>query len=586
MDVKIEEVSFYEVSTLKSAYRKERMRLTSDEGAIWLGAKLHGELVGVCAYLPTRLGVMCKSDLVLEQYRGLGIYRKLFKERMNRLKPLNPKKIYAYCTPNSVQMFFRNGFKEKRKIYSITLVEMKYPFRNEKIEFYDFCKCINGKVVHGPKEMIIHQFSYYMKAINNPGTVLFLLGKSGEKLQSHKGNGNCAIVFQKGHVKEYLPDVTYIEVENVNNAYREFINFYRNRFDIPVYAITGTCGKTTVKEMIAHILHEYSVVSTMRSRNTPHSNLHYLTEITEETDVAVYETPVNGPRLLEKTCDFFQPTIGIITNIGVDHLNLCGTVDNYIQAKGKMLKGLGHSGTLIINADDENTKKISLDKFKGKVVTFGIDSPADYKASHIKYEKDGMSFTLHLQHMKYDGFVPGYGVHEVYNALTAIAAAHQIGFGVREAIEQLRSFKNIEKHMETFVGYNEATIIDDTWNSNPTSVEAAVKTFHEMGVGKKKICVIGSMSFLGEKEAKIHEYVGKSVANYPVDTFIAYGKYAYEIAKGAKDVDAVGNVIVCHSVDELEEILLPQLNKETALLFKTSMKDRSLGPLLAKLRKR
>ena len=133
----------------------------------------------------------------------------------------------------------------------------------------------------------------------------------------------------------------------MEKAYWRFIHHYRRMHDIPVFAITGTCGKTTVKEMITQILRsKYNVEATNKSHNGPHKNLRYLCGITEETDVAVFETPVDNPGLLEYNCMYFQPTIGMITNIGVDHLQLCGTVENYIQAKGEIIKGLGYKGTL------------------------------------------------------------------------------------------------------------------------------------------------------------------------------------------------------------------------------------------------
>jgi UDP-N-acetylmuramoyl-tripeptide--D-alanyl-D-alanine ligase len=459
-------------------------------------------------------------------------------------------------------------------------------YRKEKIDFETFCKVTHGTVVHGPNRIKILHFADRFIHVREPYTVVFLKNKRKKIRQDLIGsNTPCAIVFEKGQlISDYLPNVTYIMVENMEQAYWSFVRHYRSLYEIPVFAITGTCGKTTVKEMIVQILRgKYNVEATIRSYNGDKRNLRYLCGITDETDVAVFETPVDHPGLLEYNCMYFQPTIGIITNIGIDHLQLCGTVENYIQAKGEIIKGLGYKGTLLLNSDDERTKKISLDNYEGKLVYFGVHAPADYQASDIKFVPDGMEFTLHHQHLKYKAFVPGYGEHQVYNALSAIAAVHQMGFGISEAVEQLKSFINVANHMETVTGYNDSIIIDDTWKSNPTSIEASLKVLKKIAEDKKKIAVIGSSTWLGGEESDIHREIGEMISNYQIDTLIAYGDFASKIAEGAKGMD--GEVFICTTSVDLEKLLLPLLNQYTSVLLKTCMRDKSIKSLVSKLKK-
>lgn len=458
-------------------------------------------------------------------------------------------------------------------------------FRKEKIDFKTFCKVINGTVVHGPKSLKIFHIVDNINHLRNPYTALFLRN-SRNKLRQQRiiSASPCAIIFEKKQIIDnYLPNVTYIMVGNIEKAFWRFVNHYRQMFDIPVFAITGTCGKTTVKEMITQILRsKYNVEATIKTRNGDHRSLRYLCGISEETDVAVFETPVDHPGLLESNCMYFQPTIGMITNIGVDHLQLCGTVENYIQAKGEILKGLGYKGTLILNADDERTKKISLDKYKGKLIYFGVNETADYRASNIRYGTDGMEFTLYHQHLKFKCFVPGYGEHQVYNALSAIAAVHQIGFGISEAVELLKSFKKFSSQLETVTGYNGSMIIDDTWKSNPTSIDACLKVLNKLGADKKKIAVIGSSSWLGKKESDIHREIGEMIANHQIDMLFAYGTFANQIAAGAKGMK--GKVFICLTPERLEKLLLPLLSQDTAVLLKTCMRDKSIKSLVSMLK--
>lgn len=585
MDIIIEEITFDEVLALQSVYAAESLDLEDAEGTIWLGAKRNGKLVGACAYRSTSHGIMLKSSLVLKQHRRLGIYRRLFTERFKRIQHLNPDKIYAFSTKNIIHYFIEKGFTIKEPIKQVTCVELDFPFRKELIDFESFCKTIQGTVVHGPESIKIFHIANRINHVKNPYTAVFLKNKR-DQVKQHRSRSSTPfiIVFDKKQVIEkYLPNVTYILVENIKKAYWRFIHHYRHLYDIPVFAITGTCGKTTVKEMIAQILSEkYNVEATTKSHNGPKRNLRYLCGITKETDVAVFETPVGMPGHLEYNCRYFQPTIGMITNIGVDHLGLCGTIENYTQAKGEIIKGLKYNGTLLLNADDEKTKRIPLEKYKGKLIYFGVHTTADYQATDIHYVPDGMEFTLHHQHLTYKVFVPGYGEHQVYNALGAIAAVHQIGFAISEAVDRLKSFKNVESHVETVSGYNGAMIIDDTWSSNPTSIEACLKVLENIGANKKKIAVIGSISWLGENEFDLHRKVGEMITSYEIDTLITYGTLAKQIAEGAKEMK--GEIFTCVTADDLENILLPLLNQDTALLLKTSMKDKSLKTLVSMIK--
>jgi UDP-N-acetylmuramoyl-tripeptide--D-alanyl-D-alanine ligase len=497
----------------------------------------------------------------------------------------NKKRIFP---PRFLKYFSKVNLEETGKGNQISLVDNHQTIK-EKIHFPTFCTVIKGTVVTGPKEFMIQNIidrSIYLK---KPNTVLFIREKLNEinwgvmeKFQTF------AIVFEKGKdLTPYLPNVTYITVESMEQSYWDFVNYYRDLFDIPVFAITGTCGKTTTKEMITHILNEkYQVQSTAKSNNSFYANLAYLCGITNETVVAVFETPVGGPGLIVKCCKYFKPTIGMITNIGIDHIQQCGTLDNYIHAKGEILIGLNYKGILLLNADDENTKKISLERYKGRVIYFGVHAEAEYQAKNIQYLENGMAFALVYENINYDVFVPGYGEHQVYNALSAIAAVHQIGFPISEAARRIRSFVNLVSHIETFKGYNGATIINDTWSSNPTSIKAALEVFKNIVEhGRRKIAVIGTVSLLGDDEVGLHREIGEIMAAYELDTLITCGRLASEIANGAMTKN-MKNIIVCENTEEVAEILLPLLNENTALLVKTSMYDRSVLHLIKKLQAR
>ena len=182
----------------------------------------------------------------------------------------------------------------------------------------------------------------------------------------------------------------------MEEAYWKFIHYYRNLFQIPVIGVTGTCGKTTTKEMITQILEQdYNVDSTWMSMNSMSVNLRYLMRFDEDTEMAVYEMPVAYPGYLKVACQYFQPQIRILLNIGVHHLADCETPEVYMKAKAEITEGLDHEkGILILNGDDENIKKVvDVTPFKN-VIYFGKGEKAQFRAEKIQYGNKGMKFML------------------------------------------------------------------------------------------------------------------------------------------------------------------------------------------------
>jgi len=272
----------------------------------------------------------------------------------------------------------------------------------------------------------------------------------------------------------------------------------------------------------------------------------------------------------------YKPTIGIITNIGVHHLDGCKNLEGYIKAKSEILEGLSEDGTLIINGDDENTKKVPLHTFKGKIITIGVQKQADYKASNIEFTNNGMKFTLQLLNEKYTIFVPGYGEHQVYNALAAIAAIKEMGLSIETAISRLKTFKPMARHLEFSTGIGESTIIDDTWTNNPTSVEAALKVLDTIGKDKKIILILGDIKRLGLFEEKYHREIGSMVAQRNIEMLMTIGKRAEDIAAQAKKDGTTAEVHIFKDVTGVLEILKPKLDKDTIVLIKGPMSSRSM----------
>ena len=189
--------------------------------------------------------------------------------------------------------------------------------------------------------------------------------------------------------------LSIIKVPNLEAAYWQFIFFYRSQFKLPIVAVTGTSGKTTTKEMIKHILRsKLNVQTTVASNNSRTAHMNYLLGIDDSTQTAVFETAVGQPGDISLACQYYQPTMGIITNIGSHHLNKCITEEHYIKAKEELVHSITNNGVLFLNIDDKNTKTLDLTNFSGKVITFGLAKHAQFQADHIRYSGSGMEYTL------------------------------------------------------------------------------------------------------------------------------------------------------------------------------------------------
>ncbi|ACV63685.1 Mur ligase middle domain protein [Desulfofarcimen acetoxidans DSM 771] len=429
---------------------------------------------------------------------------------------------------------------------------------------------IEGKIIRGTDELLIDHAAIVPHKLKD-NSLYFNMQDDPVDFNSFK---NCAMVINSEHYNVENSKWTVVAVEDVEKAFWRFVKYYRNLFNIPVVAVTGTCGKTTTKEMIKHILSlHFKTAATYKSINGWRMHLPYLLEIDETTEAAVFETAVAYPEDLIESCRYFKPDIGIITNIGVDHLSGCSTFDNYLNAKAEMMEGLGYRGTLILNADDKNISRIDLQPYKGRIIYFGLSKKSHFRASEISLTDKGMQFSLEYKKLRYDIFVPGFGTHSIYNALAAIACTHVLGLGIKEAALRLASYKHLERHLQVVPGVNGSTIIDDTWSSNPTSMQAALKTLQNLSGNKRKAAILGDMFYLYSWEKELHREIGNLAVEIGLDILLTVGDAASEIARGALEKGMNSeNIFICADADEAYQVICPLLDDNTIVLVKKSMK--------------
>ena len=308
--------------------------------------------------------------------------------------------------------------------------------------------------------------------------------------------------------------------------------------------------------------------------------------IEDDTDVAVFETAVGEPGDLTNAGNYYKPTIGIITNIGAHHLDHCKTLEGYINAKSEMLGVIGSEGTLIINADDENTKTIDFKQFTGKLITVGIGNNHDFSATNVQYSINGMQFILHHQGIHYFVQIPVFGTHQVYNALAAIAAVVEVGLSIPQAISQLLTFRNLNKQIQLFKGVNGSLLIDDTWSITTTSLEAALNVLNNLANGKKRIAIIGTITDVGSWGTYIHQQAAEIIDKYGVDILITIGMHAKIIADHIKDIGYKGEVYSFNNSILVYSLLKKIVDQNSIILIKGDMYSKTMFELAKQLREK
>jgi UDP-N-acetylmuramoyl-tripeptide--D-alanyl-D-alanine ligase len=440
--------------------------------------------------------------------------------------------------------------------------------------FKDILAQIDGTVIRGSGNPLIQNVTYRPQKIGHYTLLFYRYSDMSIDWNLFlKYNAIVVVTDTPDAFNNLGKDVILVKVVNIEEAYWKFVNYYRHLFEIPVIGITGTCGKTTTKQMVKHILRKYyKVHSTFLSNNQRSLNLKYLLGIDDETQAAVFEMPVASPGYLTNTIQYFQPQIRILLNIDVYHLKDCKTPEAYMKAKAEIVHGLDpKSGIIILNADDGNIKKVLDVSGFQRVVYFGFSDGCDFQAKNVRYADGGMRFTLHHQNQTYPVYVPGYGKPNVYNALAAIAAASSAGMGVQESCERLASFTQMNEHLEVLPGTGGCTIIDDTWNAAPLSMASALEVLQETSGSKTKIALLGYMPQLGESEYANQQYarMGEKVVETQVDLLVIVGDEAKGIGRKALELGMdPSKVYFCNTGTEIYKILQPFLNKNSTVLLK------------------
>ncbi|MEO7672707.1 MAG: UDP-N-acetylmuramoyl-tripeptide--D-alanyl-D-alanine ligase [Pyrinomonadaceae bacterium] len=343
----------------------------------------------------------------------------------------------------------------------------------------------------------------------------------------------------------------------------------------PVVAITGSAGKTTAKELTAHVLQSSGKKVLRNIKNYNNGLGHPLTVLNlakdDSYDVAVLEMGMSTPmNEIARLCRITPPDVAVELNVLPVHVEHLGSIENVAAAKAELIEGMKDGGTAILNADDPRVLAMK-DLSKGPIITFGIESAADVHAENIKFDRFGeTSFDLHLPDGKARVLFPLNGKHNILNALAAAAVGYSFGMNADEIAASLHIVSPPAQRGEVLHFSTGFTVINDSYNSNPTALLSMVKTLVEGGASsKRKIVVAGEMLELGSAEAAIHRSTGKEIAESGVDMLIGVRGLAREMVDGARNA-GLQSAEFAESSDAAAEMLAADIREGDLVLVKGS----------------
>ena len=329
-------------------------------------------------------------------------------------------------------------------------------------------------------------------------------------------------------------------------AYQRLAAHHRNRFRIPIVAVTGSNGKTTTKEMVADILaRRWPVLKTEGNLNNRIGVPQTLFRLTSRHKAAVVEMGVDQPGQTARLCEIVRPTLGLITNIGPDHLEFFGTMDVSAQAKGELLEFLPADGSVVLNADDAYFGYLAA-RARCDILSFGLSEKAQVRADRLVMgARDGTQFQLKLpgRGKPQPVSLAAHGLHNVLNALAAAAVGHVMGLSAATIAEGLARFRPAAMRSQVLT-VNGIRIINDCYNANPASMKAAIDLLLELGAGLRSVAVLGDMLELGPEAPVLHREVGAYLAARGVSHLIACGELGRHLAEGARDAGMAPERIV------------------------------------------
>ena len=404
-----------------------------------------------------------------------------------------------------------------------------------------------------------------------PGELFFAV--KGERMDGHDfvaqalDRNAVAAVVRKDQLARYTVKTRLIAVDDTLAALQTLGSAVRRLWAKTLVGVTGSTGKTTTKEAIAHLLStRFRVLKSQGNFNNHFGLPLMLLQLEPEHDVAVIEMGMSHAGEIAALAKIAQPDIGVVTNVAPVHLEFFNSVSDIARAKYELIAALHAGGTAILNADDEYVSQFGRD-FHGKVVLFGMKPPADVRAENIERRGTaGSAFDVVAGGCREPATLPLAGTHNIYNALAAVAVGLERGLSPSEAAGALASLAPADKRGQV-VQLGNITVINDCYNSNPKALDAMVDTLAAMPA-RRQIVVAGEMLELGPAGEDMHRHSGQHMAEKKIDLLLGVRGLAQLTVEAARAAGMKAEFVA--SPEEAGEWLAKEARAGDVVLLKAS----------------
>lgn len=421
-----------------------------------------------------------------------------------------------------------------------------------------------------PRDEVAQAYSIDSRTIGK-GELFFAV--KGERFDGHDfvdaalERGAAAAVVRNDQWHRYSWTPRVLVVDDTLVALQTLATAVRKVWGKPLVGVTGSAGKTTTKEAIAHVLTaKFRVHKSVGNFNNHFGLPLMLLKLEPEHDVAVIEMGMSHAGEICALAEIAQPEIGVVTNVAPVHLEFFDSLAGIARAKYELIESLPSSGTAVLNADDEYVSQFGRD-FKGKIVCYGTRAGADVRAENLQARgAEGSEFDVVVAGAHEPARLPLVGEHNVLNALAAVAVGLARGLKLHEAVGALATLAPAEKRGEVLQLGN-ITIINDCYNSNPKALDAMVDALAGMKAARR-IVVAGEMLELGSAGDELHRASGQHIGDKNIDVLLGVRGLAQAMVEGAKQAGTQAEFVT--TPEEAGEWLARETRDGDVVLLKAS----------------
>ena len=414
----------------------------------------------------------------------------------------------------------------------------------ESISIDEILHITRGELLQGTRSQAITNVAIDSRKIKSGYLYVPIIGESNnghDYINQAFSNGGMVCLTQEKE-RSFPEGLSVIFVDSTLAAMKALAGFNRHRYCLPVIAITGSSGKTTTKDLVASVLaQKYNTLKTEGNFNNEYGIPQTLFNLGPDHEMAVIEMGMDHLGDISKSIQIVEPDIGIITNVGLSHIERLKSQENIYLAKKEILQNLKSQGIAYVNGDDGFLKKLSEEQNNFQIRTFGIHGDHTVKALDYRSHQDGLEIQVAWED-RHEAYTFNYpGEHNVYNCLVAIGLGYFYKMTQDEIQKGLDAFVPSGNRMDIFT-IGETKIINDSYNANPDAMRASLDVLATLGVEqRRKIAILGDMLEMGEYGPPAHFDVG-SYAQDKADLLIGVGKLGQEICRGYAEAGEVYQV--------------------------------------------